>query len=183
MISHIDNIGVWVTYASTVSLALENNEAYVSDDDITRSIDSVTHAIQLNPLYGKYNYLLAKLLMFDVLKHEYCHTYEHCIDIIMEAKELLRKAIELEDAQTVAYASQVIEFKSYMRQADWILSEIRMLKAARKQATDAEEGVQTKITEFQKKVDNLFEERPAKKSQVEISKLYELKIGALNQAT
>jgi len=155
---HIENIGVWVTYASTVSLALENNESYINDDDIARSITSVTHAIQINPLYGKYNYLLAKLFMFDVLKHEESHTYEDCIDIIIEAKELLRKAIELEDTQTVAYASQVIEFKSYMRQADWILSEIRMLKAARKQAVDAERGVQEKISEFQKNVNILFDD-------------------------
>ena len=152
----IENIGVWVTYASTVSLALENNASYVEDDDITHSIESVIQAIHINPLYGKYNYLLAKLYMFEVLKHEESYTYEYCIDKIMEAKELLRKAIELEDTHTVAYASQVIEFKSYMRQADWILSEIRMLKAARKQAIDAERGVQEKISEFQKRVEKLF---------------------------
>lgn len=153
---HIENIGVWVTYASTVSLALENNESYVNDDDITRSIASVTHAIKINPLYGKYNYLLAKLYMFDVLKHEESHTYEDCIDIIMEAKELLRKAIELEDTQTVAYASQVIEFKSYMRQADWILSEIRMLKAARKQFDETTHNIDKKFEESGQAVDNLL---------------------------
>ena len=154
---HIENIGVNVTYASTVSLALENSENFINDDDVKRSICSVRQAIHINPLYGKYNYLLAKLLMFDVLRHEDNHTYEECIEIIMEAKELLRKAIELEDAQTVAYASQVIEFKSYMRQADWILSEIRMVKAAKKQALDAEKFVHDRFTETKERVDELFE--------------------------
>lgn len=165
---HIENIGVSVTYASTVSLALENSETFINDTDVKKSIDSVRQAININPLYGKYDYLLAKLLMFDLLRHEDDFTYDECIDIIMEAKELLRKAIELEDSQTVAYASQVIEFKSYMRQADWILSEIRMLKGAKKQASDAEKVVQERISETKERVDELL-----KTTKAEIAEKFE----------
>lgn len=158
----IENIGVNVTYASTVSLALENNEDFIDNSDVEKSIDIVKQAILMNPRYGKYNYLLAKLLMFNLLRNEKQHEYAECIDITIDVKELLRKAIELENPRTDAYASQVIEFKSYMRQADWVLSEIRMMKSARQQAENMDKEIQKKINkqfgENQEKIDKQFSE-------------------------
>ncbi len=125
---HIDNIQVGITNASTISIALENRENYITKDDITEAISVVQRAIIGNAEYAKYHYLHAKLKMFSIL---YKNDNEGLAGIdyvteIKEAKESLRTAIELEDTKADSYATSISEYKTYLRSADLVLAEIRL---------------------------------------------------------
>lgn len=124
----VENIHVNITLAATIAIALENRETYVTDQDINESIESAKKAIMINSEYPKYKYLLAKLQMFSLLYKNDKNELDG-IDYskaIIESKKLLRDAIELEDAKADSYPSSVIEYRSYMRAADLVLSEIRL---------------------------------------------------------
>lgn len=125
---HIDNIQVGITNASTISIALENRENYITDTDIEDAINVVQSAIISNAEYAKYYYLLAKLKIFSLLYKNDC---EKLVNIdyakeIKEAKELLRTAIELEDTKADSYATSISEYKTYLRSADLVMAEIRL---------------------------------------------------------
>lgn len=151
---NIQNLGVSITYASTVSIALENREEYINKDDIDKSFKAVEDAMQLNPKYAKYSYLMAKLMMFALQFDTKDYEYAYCKQCISESKELLRKSIELEDEKSDAYMSHVIEYKSYMRQADLILAEIRMSIQMKQQSNEAADSIAADFKNAQKEVDN-----------------------------
>lgn len=125
---NIENIQVEITNASTVSIALENRENYVTECDITKAISVVQSAIISNSEYAKYYYLYAKLKIFSLLyknDHDKLGTINYVAEI-KEAKELLRTAIELEDTKADSYATSISEYKTYLRSADLVLAEIQL---------------------------------------------------------
>lgn len=124
----IDNIQVSITNASTIAIALENRESYVTDEDIKSAMNIVQKAIVGNQEYAKYYYLLAKLKIFSLL-YKNDHGILDGIDYgkeIKEAKELIRNAIELEDIKADSYATSISEYKTYLRSADIALAELQL---------------------------------------------------------
>lgn len=124
----IDNIHVRITLAATIAIALENRDTFISEKDIEDSFETVQNAIILNSEYAKYRYLWAKLKIFSLL-YKNDRNQLNGIDYakeIREAKRLLRDAIELEDAKADSYSTSVIEYRTYMRAADLVLSEIKL---------------------------------------------------------
>ena len=125
---NIDNIHIRITLAATVAIALENREDYISESDIKEALETTQNAIIQNSDYAKYRYLLAKLRIFYLLyknDHNQLHGLDYSKEII-EAKKLLRDAVELEDPKADAYPTSVIEYRSYMRAADLVLSELKL---------------------------------------------------------
>ncbi len=70
----IENIGVKVTYASSIAVALENGIMKVNQDDIDDSIANVEQAIQMNREYSRYHYLLARLKLYQIRNEMYSFT-------------------------------------------------------------------------------------------------------------
>lgn len=125
---NIDNIQVSITNASTIAIALENRENYVTDEDIKSAMNIVQKAIIGNQEYAKYYYLLAKLKIFSLL-YKNDHGKLDGIDYIKEikeAKELIRTSIELEDTKADSYPTSISEYKTYLRSADITLAELQL---------------------------------------------------------
>ena len=164
---NIDNIQVKITNASTVSIALENRENYVTESDITNAISAVQSAIISNAEYAKYYYLLAKLKIFSLLyknDHEKLDNVDYVAEI-KTAKELLRTAIELEDTKADSYATSISEYKTYLRSADLALAEIQLTnkiksiqlsqdKVIERKFNDNNQDIQDLLQKTQKEVDD-----------------------------
>ena len=131
---NINNLGVRITYASTVSIALENKDDSIQEEDICKSVEAIEEAIALNSKYAKYSYLKAKIMMFRLTFGVDNYDYSECAKQVSIAKELLRTAIEYEDEKSDSYMHHIIDYKSYMREADLILAEIRTLILIKKQS-------------------------------------------------
>ena len=144
----IDNIQVSITNASTISIALENRETYVTEKDIYQALDTVQSAIVSNPEYAKYHYLLAKLKIYSLLyKNDHSDSLE--IDFtkqIKEAKESLRTAIELEDPKADSYPTSISEYKTYLRAADLALAEIRLTLKMKEIEESQRNTISTELT-------------------------------------
>lgn len=144
---NIDNIQVEITNASTISIALENRENYITESDITNAISVVQRAIISNAEYAKYYYLLAKLKIFSLL-YKNDHNKLDAIDYakeIKDAKELLRTAIELEDAKADSYSTSISEYKTYLRSADLVLAEIQLTNKIEKMQTRQNDIIKKKF--------------------------------------
>lgn len=152
----IDNIHVQITIAATVAIALENRDTFISEKDIEDSFEIVQNAIILNSEYAKYRYLLAKIKMFSLLyKNDRNQLNE--VDYakeIRESKRLLRDAIELEDAKADAYPISVIEYRSYMRAADLVLSEIKLTEKIKMIESTQNESIQQRFDSNRIKTEN-----------------------------
>ena len=150
---NIENIQVEITNASTISLALENRETYITEDDIKNSISAVKKAIVINSNYPKYRYLYAKLIIFSLLFKNSNGTLSE-VDYTSEiknAKELLRTAIELEDPNKDSYSTNISEYKTYLRAADLVLAEIRLTEFIKKEEETQIKSVATRIDQFELK--------------------------------
>lgn len=144
---NIDNIQVEITNASTISIALENRENYITESDITNAISVVQRAIISNAEYAKYYYLLAKLKIFSLLyknDHNKLDTIDYAKEI-KDAKELLRTAIELEDAKADSYSTSISEYKTYLRSADLVLAEIQLTNKIEKMQTRQNDIIKKKF--------------------------------------
>lgn len=149
---NINNIQVRVTYASTVSMSLENREPFVTERDIEDAYKTAEEAIILNSDYPKYRYLLGKLIIFTLL-YKNSHNQLEGIDYsseILRAKESLREAIELEDSTSDSYPISVIEYRTYMRAADLVLAEIRLTENMRLLEQKQTESIQHKFEQEKK---------------------------------
>ncbi len=149
----MENIGVSVTYASTVSIVLEDRKKYITADDIKNSINNVETAIQLRPKHARYYYLLAKLKMFAVLYDGYYSENINIEDVIRDVKVLFQKAIELEDETSMSYAANIGEYKSYLREADLILAEAKLLEKIESQKVSTQEMIYEKFEDSRKEID------------------------------
>lgn len=150
---NIENIQVEITNASTISLALENRETYITENDIKDSISAVKKAIVINSNYPKYRYLYAKLIIFSLLFKNSNETLSE-VDYTSEiknAKELLRTAIELEDPNKDSYSTNISEYKTYLRAADLVLAEIRLTEFIKKEQETQIKSVATRIDQFELK--------------------------------
>lgn len=174
----IDNIHVRITLAATVAIALENRDTFISEKDIEDSFETVENAIILNSEYAKYRYLSAKLKMFSLLyKNDRNQLNE--VDYakeIRESKRLLRDAIELEDAKADAYPTSVIEYRSYMRAADSVLSEIKLTEKIKMIESTQNESIQQRFDSNRINTENDF-----RNTQDEISDKLERSKNAMNQ--
>ena len=144
---NIDNIQVEITNASTISIALENRENYITESDIANAISVVQRAIISNAEYAKYYYLLAKLKIFSLLyknDHNKLDTIDYAKEI-KDAKELLRTAIELEDAKADSYSTSISEYKTYLRSADLVLAEIQLTNKIEKMQTRQNDIIKKKF--------------------------------------
>ena len=144
---NIDNIQVEITNASTISIALENRENYITESDIANAISVVQRAIISNAEYAKYYYLLAKLKIFSLLyknDHNKLDTIDYAKEI-KDAKELLRTAIELEDANADSYSTSISEYKTYLRSADLVLAEIQLTNKIEKMQTRQNDIIKKKF--------------------------------------
>ena len=156
---HIDNIQVEITIASTISIALENRESYVTEDDINHALSIVQSAIISNAEYAKYHYLFAKLIMFSLL---YKNDHKNLINVdyieeIKKAKESLRTAIELEDTKADSYATSISEYKTYLRSADLVLAEIRLTNKIKEIEAIQINTIETKFNENNQQVRDLLQ--------------------------
>ena len=152
----VENIHVNITLAATIAIALENREPFITDQDITESIASANKAIMINSEYPKYKYLLAKLQIYSLLYNNDKDNLDG-VDyskVIIDSKKLLRDAIELEDAKADSYPSSVIEYRSYMRAADLVLSEIRLTNRIRTIQKEQTEYIQKRFDESQLNINN-----------------------------
>ncbi len=150
---NIENIQVEITNASTISLALENRETYITENDIKDSISAVKKAIVINSNYPKYRYLYAKLIIFSLLFKNSNGTLNE-VDYASEiknAKELLRAAIELEDPNKDSYSTNISEYKTYLRAADLVLAEIRLTEFIKKEQETQIKSVATRMDQFELK--------------------------------
>lgn len=153
----ISNIAVDVTYASTISLLLEKRERMIDPSEVKSSIDAVKKAISVRRDYPKYPYLLAKLEMFSQINEfDNVVAYNQCRETIARSKENLRKAIELEDEYADYYAASVAEYKSYMRQADFILAEARLLNEIEKERTALKHALDSRAEDVSKNIESRF---------------------------
>jgi len=64
------NIGVCISFASTVCLILESNSDFLEPDQIASAIEYINAAIDINPEYPKYYYLKAKLAFYSALPED-----------------------------------------------------------------------------------------------------------------
>lgn len=176
---NIENIQVEITNASTVSLALENRETYITEQDINASIAAVQKAIVVNSDYPKYRYLCAKLIMFSLLFKNSNGTLDE-IDYASEiknAKELLRSAIELEDPHKDSYSTSISEYKTYLRAADLVLAEIRLTEFIKKEQKAQITSVDSRIGQLE-----LKNERIINASNMSmLQQIADLKVSAENQ--
>ncbi len=150
---NIENIQVEITNASTISLALENRETYITEQDINESISAVKKAIVINSDYPKYRYLYAKLIIFSLLfknSNETMNEVDYATEI-KKAKELLRSAIELEDPNKDSYSTSISEYKTYLRAADLVLAEIRLTEFIKKEQETQIKSVDTRIGQLELK--------------------------------
>ena len=68
---NIENIGVRVTYASSIALALEAQNENIDESYLKKALENVNQAIQINRTYARYHYLIAKLRLYWVKKQVY----------------------------------------------------------------------------------------------------------------
>lgn len=146
---NIDNIQVSITNASTIAIALENRESYVTDEDIKSAINIVQKAIIGNQEYAKYYYLLAKLKIFSLLYKNDQGKLDGIdyIKEIKEAKELIRTAIELEDTKADSYATSISEYKTYLRSADITMAELQLTHKINSMEIEHKNMIETKFKE------------------------------------
>lgn len=146
---NIDNIQVSITNASTIAIALENRESYVTDEDIKSAINIVQKAIIGNQEYAKYYYLLAKLKIFSLLYKNDQGKLDGIdyIKEIKEAKELIRTAIELEDTKADSYATSISEYKTYLRSADITMAELQLTHKINSMEIEHKNMIETKFEE------------------------------------
>lgn len=173
----IDNIHVRITLAATIAIALENRDIFISEKDIEDSFETVQNAIILNSEYAKYRYLWAKLKMFSLL-YKNDRNQLNGIDYareIRESKRLLRDAIELEDAKADAYPTSVIEYRSYMRAADLVLSEIKLTVKIKMIESTQNESIQQRFDS-----NRINTENDIRNTQNEISDKLEISKNAMN---
>lgn len=149
---NIDNIQVSITNASTIAIALENRESYVTDEDIKSAINIVQKAIIGNQEYAKYYYLLAKLKTFSLLYKNDQGKLDGIdyIKEIKEAKELIRTAIELEDTKADSYATSISEYKTYLRSADITMAELQLTHKINSMEIEHKNMIETKFEENNK---------------------------------
>lgn len=156
---NIENIQVEITNASTISIALENRDGYITEDDIDHALKVVRSAIISNAEYAKYYYLLAKLMMFSVLyknDHEKLDGVDYAEEL-KNAKESLRMAIELEDTKADSYATSISEYKTYLRSADLVLAEIRLTNRIKEIEVAQANAIETKFNEKSQDMDGLLQ--------------------------
>ena len=159
----IDNLGVKITMASTISVALENNEAFVSKEQYQEAIESVNEAIIIHCDYSKYWALRARLKMF-YLQRQRDFSYEECKSDIEKIKKDLQNAISYEKENAIAiYATHVAEYKSYLRYADMVLAEKRVnnklneeLQKAQKQIEQQFNDKELEIQDIEKRFAEIF---------------------------
>ncbi len=71
----IENIGIKVTYAASIAVALENRVKGIEQSKIQDSIDNVNQAIQMNRVYPRYYYLNAKIKLYKIKNAVYDTNY------------------------------------------------------------------------------------------------------------
>lgn len=102
----IENIGIKVTHAASIAMALECGIKGIEQSEIENSIDDVNQAIQMNRIYPRYYYLIAKIKLYKIRNAVYAtdngDIMGKCFenkDIwneeLTEADELIEKALNL----------------------------------------------------------------------------------------
>ena len=157
---NMTNIGVNITLASSISIALENRENYVTSSDISNAIQDVSRAINNRPRHARYYYLLAKLEMFTLLQDEDIGDVNRKYGVIKKVKNLFRKAIELDDIESKSHAENISEYKSYLREADLIFAELHLMSKMKQLEKTTDKRIKK---EFSKQVEIL--ERKLQKMQ------------------
>lgn len=147
----ISNVWVDITYASSISILMEKRDSSLTRYDIDSCIESIAVAKERHADYAKLNYLYGKLKMFSLVNGDNNKSFEECKQIINEAKEELRMAIEKEDKNKDYYSLSVIEYKSYIRQADLILAELRLRSSIVKQSEELVNEIDTRFNKQQAK--------------------------------
>ena len=71
----IENIGIKVTYAASIAVALENRVKGIEQSKIQDSIDIVNQAIQMNRVYPRYYFLNAKIKLYKIKNAVYDTNY------------------------------------------------------------------------------------------------------------
>lgn len=147
----ITNVWVDITYASSISLLMEKRDRSLEKNDILSCIDSIRLAKEKHADYAKLYYLYAKLSMFSLVCTSPLPSYEESCRVIEDAKEELRTAIEKEDNNKDYYSLSVIEYKSYIRQADLILAEIRLNNSIKIQSDNVKADIEKRFSQQQAK--------------------------------
>lgn len=103
----VENIGIKVTHAASIAMALESGVKGIEQSEIEDSIDDVNQAIQMNRLYPRYYYLIAKIKLyktrnavystvnFDMISGKWSENKDTWNKELIESDELIEKALNL----------------------------------------------------------------------------------------
>lgn len=155
----IDNIGVRITLASSIATALESRERGIEHSDIESSINDVKKAIQMNRLYPRYYYLIAKIKLYQTKNEVYMTDYENKTlekwsekkdawnSELAEAYELIRQALELLDNKTSAYPIFFTTYTVIKDRIEKLQTEIELLGVINGQIQEFKDQI---LNEFEK---------------------------------
>ncbi len=94
----VENIGIKVTYAASIAMALECGVKGIEQSEIQASIDDVNQAIQMNRTYPRYYYLLAKIKLYRTRNAVYAtNNMDTTLGKWLEKKEVWNKELEEAD--------------------------------------------------------------------------------------
>ena len=136
----IDNIGVLVTYASSIAKGLEESIIELNESDIDQAIENVIRAIQINRKYSKYHYLLSLLRLervkkqfFDSLKRDYdsWNTDEPWEQELIKAEDSIQTALDYLDEKSQSYTSFLVMYRLILDRIKNVQSYIHLLKGLR----------------------------------------------------
>lgn len=103
----VENIGIKVTHASSIAMALESGVKGIGQSEIEDSIKDVNQAIQMNRLYPRYHYLIAKIKLnktrnavytvgkSDMFSGKWSENIDTWNKELIESEESIEKALNL----------------------------------------------------------------------------------------
>lgn len=134
---NIENIGVKVTYASSIALALESQNYNIDESYVKQALDNVNQAIQINRTYARYHYLSAKLRLYWVKKQVYekikngldCDTDNaNWENDLATAEKSIQEALNLLDERSPSYMGFFVDYSITLSQIKRTRSDIQLIQ-------------------------------------------------------
>ena len=113
----IVNVGLLISYASTVCKMLRGKHHSLEDEQIENAFKYIEEAIVMNPMYPKYPFVKAKLIFLSEMRsggdlNRLKEAQKQSLELIKEAKKLLYKFYK--DQNNYEQEKDYEEFKQFM---------------------------------------------------------------------
>lgn len=178
---NIDNIGVKVTYAASIAMALEMRETDIEQSQIERAVNDVIRAIEINRNYARYHFLLAKLKLYwtrnevyssmDAFMIDWEEKKKHWDDELKKADESIRRALNLLDEKSSSYVTFLVSYHLIEDRIKSLQTEIELFGNIYKQIQYSQEQGIKQFETLKTEIENTTNEmlvNALKKKEIEI---------------